>query len=418
MKGIGEITTKFCEIATPGNPLRLKCGVDLGRAVLAYETYGQLSRGKDNAVLVFHALSGSAHAAGENARLPEAEGRWTGECRKGWWDEFIGPGKALDTRKLFVICANYLGGCYGSTGPASIDPVTRRRFGSQFPEISLSDIVDSQLRLLDSLGVQELHGVVGGSLGGMLSLNLATRYPERVRNVIVLASGLEVTVLQMIHNFEQILAIEADPEFRGGDYYEYDPPKAGLALARMMSHKTFVSLNTMEERARREIAGKGRGTGVYRLRYPIESYMLHQGEKFVERFDANSYLRIVQMWQNASLLQDHASKTYAEIFSACREQKYMIFSIDSDVCYYPEEQMAIVSALKSANVPFRYVTVHSEKGHDSFLLEPELFAPHIADSLAVTEAAQSGAASGPERIATPRGDVRWEYQEQCWRGSQ
>ncbi|HPA21189.1 MAG TPA: homoserine O-acetyltransferase [Verrucomicrobiae bacterium] len=382
MKGsVGPVKTKFFEFDDPKNPLRLRLGPTLHRFTLAYETYGELDADRSNAILLFHAMTGSQHAAGINEDVPNLDGRWTEELHEGWWDGFIGPGKALDTRKYFVICANHIGGCYGSTGPASINPDTGRRWGPAFPPIRVSDIVDSQVRLLDHLGIRKLHAVLGGSIGGYLSLSLATRYPDRVRHVIPIGSGLETTHLHRIMNFEQITAIEGDLNFRGGDYYEGPRPDVGLALARRIAHKTFVSITALSERARDEVVASQPPHGWYQMNHPVESYMLHQGEKFVQRFDANTYLRIVDAWQWFDLLAEAGAHDYNELFGRCRHQEYLVFSIDSDLSFYPEEQAKMVHALKKAKVPVMWITVHSDKGHDSFLLEPRLYTPHLAHAL-------------------------------------
>jgi len=375
---IGLVETEFFAIE---NPVPLQSGQELGSITLAYETYGELNKMKDNAILLFHALTGSQHAAGFNPSVPAAEPFWVDEVQTGWWDEFIGPDKALNTDRFFVICVNYVGGCYGSTGPASTNPAAGRPYGSSFPRISLSDVVDSQIRLLDHLDIETLHATIGGSVGGMMCLNLATRYPERVKNVIPISAGLGVTALQRIHIFEQCNAIENDPHFAGGDYYGGPRPDRGLALARMIGHKAFVSLKAIEERAREEIVDRDETGGHIQIVNPVESYMWHQGTKFVGRFDANSYLRIMELWQTADLIEQANGSDLHSVLQRCRNQRFMVFSIDSDVCYYPEEQEEMVSALKRARVPVQRITVHSEKGHDSFLLEPELFAPHLIDTL-------------------------------------
>jgi homoserine O-acetyltransferase/O-succinyltransferase len=376
LKRIGETTTQFFSFADD-QPFVFQDGSSLQHLQLAYETYGELNAARDNAILVFHAMSGSAHAAGINPDLPEAAPRWTKECQLGWWDGFIGPGKAIDTDQFHVICANYIGGCYGSTGPASINPETGTPYGRQFPMITISDIVDTQMRLLDALQIDVLHAAIGPSIGGMLTLNLATRYPQRVKNVIPMSSGMTVSTLQRALNFEQIYAIEEDPAFRGGDYYDGEPPAMGLALARMIAHKTYISLYTLEERARSEILQRDDDLRSYQLSSSVESYMLHQGRKFVERFDANSYLRILSAWQHYDLLKDAGASDYSDLFSRCSHQRTLIFSIDSDVCYYPEEQLVLASAMKAAGIDCQHITAHSDKGHDAFLLEPKLFAPHI-----------------------------------------
>ena len=368
---IGSVTTHFFDLTATG-PFHLVSGEKLETAAIAYETYGKLNEDATNAILLFHALTGSQHAAGFNPQVSGVDRLWTEECMTGWWDTFIGPGKPLDTERFFIICANYLGSCYGSTGPMSTNPHTGQIYGHTFPRVDALDIVQSQLQLLDHLGIEQLHAVVGGSLGGMLALLLATRFPQRVRKVITMATGIEVTVLQRIHNFEQIMAIRNDLNFNDGDYYASALPKEGLALARMISHKTFVSLGVLEGRARQQIASHELIGQFYALSDPIESYMLHQGIKFAERFDANSYLRLMDMWQHFSL-----GNLTPESLAPCQHQQHLVFSIDSDVCYYPEEQLAIVQLLKAADINVKYITVHSDKGHDSFLLETELYAPYI-----------------------------------------
>ena len=378
LPSVGSTETQFFTLA---EPLVLRSGETLTPVTLAYETYGTLNAAGDNAILLFHALTGSQHAAGFNEAVPDAEPCWVDEMQTGWWDEFIGPGKALNTDRFFVICVNYLGGCYGSTGPASINPVTGRPYGSGFPRISLSDVVDSQMAVLDRLGIGTLHAAIGGSVGGMMCVNLATRYPERVKNVIPIAAGLTVTALQRIHIFEQCNAIENDPHFAGGDYYDGPTPDRGLALARMIGHKSFVSLHAIEERARNEVVDRDETGGHIQIVNPIESYMWHQGTKFVKRFDANSYLRIMELWQTFDLVDQAEGTDLPSVLRRCRDQRFMVFSIDSDVCYYPDEQEDMVRALKGAGVPVQRITVHSEKGHDSFLLEPERFAPHLIDTL-------------------------------------
>ncbi|MCC7377018.1 MAG: homoserine O-acetyltransferase [Verrucomicrobiales bacterium] len=374
---MNRVETKFFELATEERPFFLQSGESLASARLAYETYGQLNAKRDNAILIFHALSGSQHAAGFNPDVPGTEGRWTDEIHVGWWDDFIGPGKGLDTDRFFVICANYLGGCYGSTGPSSIDPRTGRPFGPRFPQLTMSDIVDSQLALLDHLGIEVLHAVVGASIGGLLAFSLVTRYPERVRTVIPFATAVRVTPLQRLHNFEQICAIEADPEFRGGDYAADRPPHRGLALARMIGHKTFVSLGAMEERARTEIVRRDGTLAWYQLRSSLESYMLHQGQKFVKRFDANTYLRILDAWNRFDLVREAVATDLVALFQRCRKHNYLVFTIDSDACYYPEEQAYLMEVLKKAGVNATRITVHSDKGHDSFLLEAHLYGPFL-----------------------------------------
>jgi homoserine O-acetyltransferase len=331
MPSIGRVQTRF---ATFDEGMDLRNGHRLAPLTLAYEIYGELNEQRSNAVLVFHALTGSQHAAGINVEVPGLGEEWNEEVHTGWWDSFIGPGKALDTNELAVICANYVGSCYGSTGPSATNPATGKAYGSAFPRIDLTDVVDSQVALLDHLGIERLHAVIGGSVGGLMALSLATRYPDRVDVVVPIAAGLGVTALQRIHNFEQSLAIENDPNF-----------------------DDVLITN------------------------PLESYMWHQGTKFVQRFDANSYLHIMELWQTFDLLAQAGVDDLNELLKRCRGQRFMVFSIDSDVCFYPDEQEELAAALKKAGVPVRRITVHSDRGHDAFLLEPELFTPHLRDSL-------------------------------------
>ncbi len=372
---------RFFEFDDAADPLRLQVGPPLSRFTLAYETYGRMNEDRSNVILLYHAMTGSQHAAGFNPAVPGLDGRWTDEMHAGWWDGFIGPGLALDTDRFCVVCANYLGGCYGSTGPASINPETGRPWGPSFPVLRMSDIVDSQMRLLDHLGVQKLRAVVGASIGGFLCLLTATRYPDRVQTVMPIGTGVETTIYQRIINFEQITAIEHDPHFRGGDYYDGPRPVQGLALARRIAHKTFVSLNDLLERARGEVMCERPPYGWYEMNHPVESYMLHQGEKFVRRFDANTYLRVLDAWQWFDLAAEVGAADLTQAFERCRDQEFLVFSIDSDHSFPTQEQCKLVQLLKAARVNVMWITVHSDKGHDSFLLEPRLFTPHIRQQL-------------------------------------
>jgi homoserine O-acetyltransferase len=375
-----DVQTQFARIATPENPFRFKSGAMLDDVTVAYETWGKLNAGKNNAILLFHALSGSQHAAGVCRAVPGIGERWSADCQEGWWDLFIGPGKALDTNKFFVICANYLGGCYGSSGPASINAATGKPYGADFPPVSTADVVRSQAALLDLLGITQIHALVGASIGGLIAINFATMFPERVRLVIPIASGSRTTVLTRLHVFEQVLAIENDPHFRGGNFYGSEAPEYGLALARMISHKTFVHLDAIERRARGDVIKRGDQLAWYQVGHNVESYMLHQGKKFVKRFDANTYLRICDMWLRYDPLHDAGVENYTELFeiSSRAGHQYLVFSIDSDFCFYPEEQAELVRCLEGAGTSVMHITVHSDKGHDSFLLEPELYTPHLA----------------------------------------
>lgn len=372
--------TQFFDTGSPEDPIRLREGGVLPGIRIAYETWGTLNEEKSNAILLFHALSGSHHAAGQNPAIEGVENLWQEELHTGWWEDMIGPGKALDTDRFFIICANYLGGCYGSTGPTSINLETGKPWGSKFPAVSASDQVEVITRLIDGLGIDTLQAVVGPSVGGLIALTFATRHAERVRNVIAIGSGYKTTVLNRLILFEQILAIENDPYFNGGDYYDSEAPLYGLALARMISHKTFVHLDSIERRARQDVIQPDDVLAWYRVRDQFQSYMLHQGKKFVKRFDANTYLRIIDLWSRYDATHEGEAASPRELLTRAREagQRWLVFSIDSDFCFYPEEQAELVKHLETAGVDVMHITVHSEKGHDSFLLEPDLYTPHIS----------------------------------------
>lgn len=380
-KGVGTVATQFLTFGSADDPFVTAGGHALPGLTIAYETYGQPNADRSNAILLFHALSGSQHAAGFNPAVPGTDHRWTEELHLGWWDSFIGPGRALDTNKYFVVCANYLGGCYGSTGPCSVDPATQKPYGSKFPRVTVHDIVRSQLPVLEHLGIERPHAVVGTSLGGMMALDFAVHWPDRVANVITIGTGLRSHGLQQMHNLEQIIAITRDPDFRGGEYSGTPGPVHGLALARMISHKTFLYADVIEERARLDIVQPETDLPWYEISSALESYMLYQGQKFVKRFDANSYLRIIDAWQQFDLYEDAKHAGWHPLFGRCQNQHYLVFTIDSDCCFYPDYQSEICAELKKANVPHLRLTVHSEKGHDSFLLEPKLYTPHLAYAL-------------------------------------
>ena len=371
------IETKFCDLA---QPFSLSDGSTLPGLRIAYETWGTLNADKSNAILLYHALSGSHHAAGLNPCIPGSENFWQPEMHDGWWEEMIGPGKALDTNEFCIICANYLGGCYGTTGPSSWNPATDQPWGSTFPHVSAADQVAVSALLLDALGIDVLHAVIGPSVGGLLALTFATSYPSRVKRVASIAAGFKTTVLNRLILFEQILAIENDPNFNGGDYYAGQPPLYGLALARMISHKTFVHLDAIERRARQDIVQDNDTLSWYRVRDQFQSYMLHQGKKFVRRFDANTYLRIIDMWSRYDAVAEGDATSPRELLDRAAKagQRWLVFSIDSDFCFYPEEQADLTLHLERADINATQITVHSDKGHDSFLLEPHLYTPHIS----------------------------------------
>ena len=345
--------------------LELECGDFLEEVNLAYTTYGNLSESGDNAILVFHALTGSHLLAGKYQRFDDMNLPWNEELEIGWWDEFVGSGKMIDTDKYFVICVNYLGGCYGSTGPNSINNKTKKIYGDSFPQVTFKDIESSQKLVCEMLGVKSLYAVAGASIGGLMALEFATSYPQYVNKIISISSSYKLSTIQLLHNLEQayILELAKDSNTRKEEY---------LSLARMVAHKTYISLELLAERARGESKYTDNEMG-YFLNTPQESYMMHQGEKFIERFSMDSYRTIINAWQNFKLNEKELKKV--------KEKEVLVLSIDSDVCFYPEEQTELVNVLNSNNANVSYYLLHSDKGHDAFLLEPDIFFEPISSYL-------------------------------------
>jgi len=354
---------------------KLANGKKLEKIQVAFETYGKLNEQKDNAILVFHALSGSAHLAGYNKDFEKECGFWTEENYRGWWDEFVGNSKLIDTEKHFVICQNILGGCYGTTGPASTNPKTGMPYGSLFPELEAEDIARLQKLVLERLGIEKLKAVIGSSLGGYLALEFAMLFGKQVEKVLIIGSAAKTSNLNTLHNLEQIFAIENDPNYHDGDYYKNETPWKGLMLARMIAVKTYLDIDAITERAREEAVLPNDYFYNYKVANPIESYLFHQGKKFVKRFDANTYLSIVKALQKFNIPKKYGNESLAKAFERLKDWniEFLIVSIDSDVCFYTEEQEELVKALNSNGIKYRFELVNSKKGHDSFLLEPEKY---------------------------------------------
>lgn len=380
-----RVETQFYDLP---EPLPLKYGGELPGVRVAYETYGQLNESKSNAILLFHALTGSQHAHGYNPEVPGTGTLWREENHLGWWDAQIGPGKALDTDKFCIICANLLGSCYGTTGPTTPNVHTGKPWAGLFPRVAATDQAIMHARLLDHLGVKKLHAIVGPSIGGLMGLTFASLYPERVGKVVSIGSGYKCSMMNRLQLFEQILSIENDPRFKGGFYDPGDPPSHGLALARIIGHKSFVCLDALENRARQEVAGGSPLLSWYSLQSSSESYMLHQGTKFALRFDANSYLRIADLWAHYNAPHELGCSSMQELMKGARAagQKWLIFAINSDLCFLPTEQLDFARQLATAGLDVEMVTVNSEKGHDSFLLEPELYDPALKPFLELEDA--------------------------------
>lgn len=370
------VSTRFLSI---GHSVTLESGAVLPDVQLAYETYGTLNADKGNVLLLFHALTGSQHAHGWNPAVPGIGERWTEENHQGWWDTMIGPGKPLDTDRYFIICVNLLGGCYGSAGPSSPHPEDGKPWGSRFPALAIADQARCQAMLLDALGIERVT-LVGPSVGGLVALSFAVLFPNRVKGVVSIGSGYRASIEHRLSVFEQILAIELDPDFKGGDYDESNPPKRGLAFARIIGHKAFVCHENLEERARKDVGDRCGMLCSYSPKRSTQSYMLHQGTKFAKRFDANSYILIADMWSEFDICDQQETDSFTLALEPCAKASipFLIFSIDTDCCFRREEQVRFVSLLKEAGIPAEFHEIHSGKGHDSFLLEPELYAEATA----------------------------------------
>ncbi len=337
------------------SPLPLESGESLASLSLAYETYGRLNREKSNAILVCHALSGDAHVAGYHE----------GDEKPGWWDAVIGPGKALDTGRYFVICSNVIGGCKGSTGPASANPATGKPYGATFPVITIRDMVHAQKLLVDHLGIGQLYAVVGGSMGGMQALQWTVSYPDAVKKAVVIAATGYSTPQQIAFNEVGRKAIISDPHWSNGDYYGKALPGHGLALARMVGHITYLSNESMHETFGRALQGKDRIGFDFSTDFPVESYLHHQGDTFTKRFDANSYLYITKAIDYFDLTRD--GSLTAGLAGA--KAAFLVISVSSDWLYPPEQSQEIVSALTANETEVHYSEIRSNYGHDAFLLE-------------------------------------------------
>ena len=361
--GVGVVKPQIVTVATPENPLRLEYGGILSDVCVTFETYGELNAAKDNAVLLCHALTGSAHAAGVQGLTQEAA--LQGEV-PGWWDPLIGPGKAVDTRKHFVICPNVLGGCYGTTGPSSPDPETGKPYRLSFPRYTVRDMVAVQARLLDALGLDSVRAVIGGSMGGMQALEWAATHPERVRSLVSIAVGARHSAWAIGLNEVARRAITSDPVWRGGDYTPGSQPEAGLGLARAVAMLSYRSVDSLEAKFGRERVSASRDLLAHS--FEIESYLDYQGVKLVKRFDANTYLYLTKAMDDFDL-----SEGRGRLKNVLKKMTMpsLIMGITSDVLYPEPEQLALVEGLPNAE----YARISSPHGHDAFLIEfPQLAA--------------------------------------------
>ncbi|NIS76040.1 MAG: homoserine O-acetyltransferase [Deltaproteobacteria bacterium] len=354
---VGIVEKKFFTFAEPPDEFVLESGKKLGPITLAYETYGELNENRTNAILLFHALSGDSHAAG----------KYSGDDKKtGWWDNLVGPGKAFDTDKFFVLCSNVIGGCQGSTGPSSINPETGKPYGLSFPIITIRDMVTAQTKLLDHLGIKKVFATAGGSMGGMQVLRFAVSYPDRVEVAIPIATAAKSSPQSMGFSEVGRRAVMSDPNFNGGDYYGKEIPRNGLALARMVGHITYLSDESMQEKFGRKLRNKEKPSFKFDVDFEVQSYLRHKGDTFVDRFDPNSYLYITKAIDYFDLPIETGSlvKTFEKV-----KASHLVISFSADWLYPSYQSKEIVRALMLNGVDVTYCEIDSNYGHDAFLLD-------------------------------------------------
>jgi len=358
---VGLVEKKYFTFAEPPDSMVLESNARLGPITIAYETLGTLNEDKSNVILVLHALSGDSHVAGY----------YSEEDRKpGWWEIMVGPGKGIDTDKYFVICPNIIGSCMGSTGPSSINPDTGEPYGFDFPVVTIGDMVKAQKALLDHLGIEKILTVVGGSIGGMQVLEWAVRYPGIVFSAIPLATTTRHSALAIAFNEVARQAIMADPNWNMGKYYDSDKPNLGLALARMVGHVTYLSDEAMRNKFGRRLQNKGDFSFNFDADFQVESYLRYQGQKFVDRFDANSFLYITKAADYFDLRRQHGGGSEVEAF-AKTEAKFLVISFTSDWLYPTYQSRAMVRSMKKNNLDVSFCEIEAEWGHDAFLLPNE-----------------------------------------------
>ncbi len=369
-KSAGIVKTEYFTFAEPPEEMILESGDRLGPITLAYETYGTLNDDKSNAILIEHALSGSAHAAGKHH--PD-------DKYPGWWDEYIGPGKPFDSDKYFIICSNVIGGCSGSTGPASINPATGRPYALDFPMVTIKDMVNAQFHLVKSFGIKKLLAVAGGSMGGMQALQWSVSYPEMVNSCIAIATSAYLSAQGIAFNEVGRQAIFNDPSWNEGNYYGKDVPAAGLSLARMIGHITYLSEKHMHEKFGRNFQDTSKTSRRINSEFTVESYLHHQGIKFVERFDANSYVYITRAIDYFDMQEDYSGDLAAAFEDA--NANYLIISFTTDWLYPSDSAKQIVKALRVSGKNVNYTDIVTDNGHDAFLLPGELLEKNITNFL-------------------------------------
>lgn len=358
---VGIVEKKLFTFSEPPHEMALESGARLGPITIAYETYGELNRKRSNAVLILHALSGDSHVAGYYSK---------DDPKPGWWDIMVGPGKGIDTDRYFVICSNILGSCMGATGPSSINPQTNRPYGRSFPMVTIGDMVKAQKALIDYLGIDKLLCVTGGSIGGMQALEWCVRYPEAVVSAVPLASTTRHSALAIAFNEVARQAIIADPNWNNGDYYLGPRPDHGLAVARMIGHITYLSDAAMWHKFGRRLQNRTDFSFNFGADFQVESYLRYQGTKFVERFDANSFLYITKAGDYFDLSLQSDSGSVVKAFSKARA-KFLVVSFTSDWLYPTYQSKAMVQAIKKNGLDVSFCEIEAEWGHDAFLLPSE-----------------------------------------------
>jgi len=355
---VGLVEKKSYTFAEPPNEMILESGARLGPVTIAYETCGQLNDDKSNAILICHALSGDSHVAGYYSE---------DDPKPGWWDIMVGPGKGIDTNKYFIICSNILGSCIGSTGPCTYNPKTVEPYGLDFPVVTIGDMVKCQKALLDHLGIKKILSVIGGSIGGMQVLEWCASYPEMVVSAIPLATTTRHSALAIAFNEVARQAIMADPNWNNGDYYSGSKPDLGLAVARMIGHITYLSDESMRIKFGRRLQDKSDFSFNFDADFQVESYLRYQGAKFVDRFDANSFLYITKAADYYDLEKQHGNGSAVEAFSKAKA-KFLVVSFTSDWLYPTYQSRTMVQAMKKSSLDVSFCEIEADWGHDAFLL--------------------------------------------------
>jgi homoserine O-acetyltransferase len=358
---VGIVEKQVYTFAEPPHEMVLECGEKLGPISISYETYGKLNQDKSNVILVCHALSGDSHVAGYYSK---------DDPKPGWWDIMVGPEKGIDTDKYFVICSNILGSCMGSTGPCSYNPKTVEPYGLDFPVVTIGDMVRTQKALLEHLGINKILAVVGGSIGGMQVLEWCIRYPDMVVAAIPLATTMKHSALAIAFNEVARQAIMADPNWNKGNYYAGPKPDLGLAVARMIGHITYLSDESMRIKFGRRLQDKSDLSFNFDADFQVESYLRHQGAKFVDRFDANSFLFITKAADYYDLEKQHGSGSAVKAFAKAKA-RFLIVSFTSDWLYPTYQSKAMVKAMKKNGLDVSFCEIKAEWGHDAFLLPSE-----------------------------------------------